>query len=51
MADFPDFDSHLSADDPAADFLAREQSELAGLEEFDTTNNETDQGSCYILWS
>ncbi|KAK7473883.1 hypothetical protein BaRGS_00034872 [Batillaria attramentaria] len=37
MADFGDFDSSQAAEeDPAAEFLAREQSELAGLEDFDS---------------
>lgn len=45
MADFDAFASGQAAEeDPAAEFLAREQSELAGLEDFESTDAAQNQG-------
>lgn len=45
MTDFDAFASGQAAEeDPAAEFLAREQSELAGLEDFESTDAVQNQG-------
>lgn len=50
MADFDAFEpAQIGEEDPAADFFAREQSELAGLEDFDNSNAIQNQGIIFYL--
>lgn len=50
MADLGEFESsQATEEDPAAEFLAREQSELAGLEEFDSNDAGQVQGILYLV--
>lgn len=45
MADFDAVPTgQATEEDPAAEFLAREQSELAGLEDFESTDAVQNQG-------
>ena len=49
MADFDAFSPQPAEEDPAAEFLAREQSELAGLEDFESAEPAQSQGERIIL--
>lgn len=52
MSEFDDFESdptpQTTEEDPAAAFLAREQTELAGLE--DDNLNQENEGNDFFLW-